>query len=919
MAHDILSPGVSVQVKDNTTYPATVQGTVAATAGFAERGPVNEPTLILSKQDYAETFGKPIADNPYMGMFADKFLEESVAWFTRVAKEKDYEKVCSTVAPSLDFAGVSSPEFWIRLEDFPVPNNGVFKVSMTGGSTFTDLQALIDDMNMSFESVTLPDGETLLSNYITAEEDEENPGMLCIKSDYYINVRITILSSENTSNNVAKTSGAGNIGIADGASSEDVGAISRAFHRLPVGSTQATNASINSSAPITQEKLNMISAYNLINLKIDGSSAEPLKTYEDVNITPTSGTPAGFPFLVADNGPATDADLSTSDFDISLSGFYDFLASDATGDINNTFTITASVDGTGTEFTVDDLVSDLNAQLTSITTPGGTLLDYIQFEKFETTKIRLVNGTAGLANFGSQVSVEIANGTTGDIVNLGYTGTTVTESGTDATWSLVDVAEKINNAIAEAQISASSDILTIQSQTVGGTSFIEINEATTTEDSALSTLNFTDGENSVGSVATNNGVINFVAKDAGSFGNNIKVRTYTTTNPVTGSDIYSLEVYENDQSVEIYNNVSWSNSSSDNFIKKILEESNYIAVDFGATVQYPNTDTSMPPTAPAPNNADIGNPEYWELSGGNDGVPTDQNAMDSLIVNALDEYTDREQFIIDVILAPGFVGTPIINKLQNLGESRRDLVALVDPPPFLDWKEIIDWHNGNYSMGASNSVSLSSAYTIATWGWQKDFDPYNESYIDLPPSIYEAVALARTQNNYELWEAPAGSARGIVNSISSYTKPNQAQREYLYNDVDPACINPIVQFPNKGTLIYGQKTCLRQTKAMNRINVVRLVNSIKRNVEIIGDKYIFELTNPTTWGNIDRELRAYLGNIQERGGLATFGVVFDGSTNTGPRQDQGIMYGKIFIQPVRVAERIYIDLTIQKTGAEAAV
>jgi hypothetical protein len=47
-------------------------------------------------------------------------------------------------------------------------------------------------------------------------------------------------------------------------------------------------------------------------------------------------------------------------------------------------------------------------------------------------------------------------------------------------------------------------------------------------------------------------------------------------------------------------------------------------------------------------------------------------------------------------------------------------------------------------------------------------------------------------------------------------------------------------------------------------------------------------------------------------------VVFDASTNTANYIDAGIMYGKVFIQPTRVAERIFIDLTIQRTGALAA-
>jgi hypothetical protein len=302
------------------------------------------------------------------------------------------------------------------------------------------------------------------------------------------------------------------------------------------------------------------------------------------------------------------------------------------------------------------------------------------------------------------------------------------------------------------------------------------------------------------------------------------------------------------------------------------------------------------------------------LAGGEDGIPTVSTESDALAVTALDEYNNKEQYEIDIILAPGFSGDAVVAKLQSVGETRQDVVALVDPPAFLAYTDIIDWHNGSYGSG---STSLSSSFTALVWGWQRDFDATNEQYVDLPPSIYEAVAMANTQSGWELWEAPAGPERGVVNSISSYTKPTAAQREFLYNDTDPACVNPIVQFPTEGIQIYGQKTCLRLNKSTNRINVRRLVNHVKRNVEKIGRRYVFQLNEASTWASVSREITSFLSNIQERGGLTSFSVVFDATTNTADRIDAGIMYGKIFIQPTRVAERIFIDITIQRTGALA--
>jgi phage tail sheath protein FI len=117
-------------------------------------------------------------------------------------------------------------------------------------------------------------------------------------------------------------------------------------------------------------------------------------------------------------------------------------------------------------------------------------------------------------------------------------------------------------------------------------------------------------------------------------------------------------------------------------------------------------------------------------------------------------------------------------------------------------------------------------------------------------------------------------------------------------------------------MIYGQKTCLRQSKAMNRINVVRNVNVISRNVERIARGYVFSLNDASTWNDLTRALRSYLSNIAERGGLTNYGVTIQ---PTNEQIDQLIIYGKIFIQPVRVAEKIYLDISIDSTGATVTV
>jgi hypothetical protein len=911
MAHDIKSPGVSVQVIDNSAFTATSQGTLAATVGFAERGPINEPTLILSKDSYLNTFGKALVDNYYMALFADKFLDVSTGYFTRIAKAVDYESVTGSVAAGLDFAGMTTPVFWIELTDFPIPNNGIFRVTIAN-SSYSTVDDLVSALNTAMNNVTLPDGTSKLANYLTAAKDTVGTKIV-FRSDLYRNIKIT-LKADSGADNICKTTGVGCLGFADGASSADVGAYSYAFIRIPITEVQATNASITASAAMTAQDLNKITAFNKVNIKVDGTGANPYKSYADVNITPSVGAPATYPNLEAVGNPDLSHDWQPDTLTIQLAGFYSFKGTNLTTDVNKVHTVTGFT-YTGGSPNLASLITDLNNRLAAVTVgTGATLKDYIKFEA-NGTKVRLVKGdTATLYNYGSQCTTKIA-ATTGAIANLGYTITTNdTGTGTNSTYTASGVADKINSLVTEVLSAASTSIITIGSRRLGGTSFVKIENATTLAENAIDLLHFTDGTTDTGDNASTSGVVNFVCKEAGTWGNKLKVRTTTSTNPVTSAIEYNIEIFEGENSVEIWRNVNWTNASATNFVKTVLEASVYVMVDFSETIEYPSTDlTTTPPTTSCPNSGSP-NPDYWQLASGSNGIPTDGDEIDSLATTALEEYENKEQYIIDLLLTPGFVGSPVLQKMVNVAESRKDILVLCDPPSGLDWKDAIDWHNGTYP----DSINLNSSYAVAYWGWQKDYDNDNSQYVDLPPSIYGAVAIARTQKNFELWEAPAGPIRGVVNSISSYTKPTQAQREYLNNDIDPACVNPLVQFPAEGTLIYGQKTCLKQSKAENRINVKRLVNHVRRNVERIGKGYIFQLSTPTTWANLKRELDTFLGNILTRGGLYAYTTICDASTNTPDMIDSNIMYAKVYIQPTKVAERIFIDITIQRTGAKVS-
>src|SRR5690606_12150371 len=67
---------------------------------------------------------------------------------------------------------------------------------------------------------------------------------------------------------------------------------------------------------------------------------------------------------------------------------------------------------------------------------------------------------------------------------------------------------------------------------------------------------------------------------------------------------------------------------------------------------------------------------------------------------------------------------------------------------------------------------------------------------------------------------------------------NQGQRDNLYEFFKN--INPIVFFPGQGLIVWGQKTSASAASALDRVNVVRLVMYIKRQLRKGSFPFVFE-------------------------------------------------------------------------------
>jgi len=315
----------------------------------------------------------------------------------------------------------------------------------------------------------------------------------------------------------------------------------------------------------------------------------------------------------------------------------------------------------------------------------------------------------------------------------------------------------------------------------------------------------------------------------------------------------------------------------------------------------------------------------YNLAGGDNGVP----GTDALVATAVIgetvagtggktgiEALDDEVLNISVALAPG-TGVGDLEAVQNglvtKAEATTNFLALVSPPYGVGTTgDAIDWSNG---FGTARNTSLNSSYAAIYWPWLKVFQVYDGKDRWLAPEIYGARQMAVTDNVSETWFAPAGLVRGRL------TKPtdvevilNQGDRDSMYSGGN--VINPIVNFPQRGIAIFGQRTSQRSPSALDRINIRRMMIFIKKQILASTQRLVFEPNDRFTWNRVESLLNPMLDDIANRRGITEFKVVCDETTNTPVRIDRNEMWCKVLIKPTKTAEVVVFELNLTNQSAQ---
>lgn len=411
----------------------------------------------------------------------------------------------------------------------------------------------------------------------------------------------------------------------------------------------------------------------------------------------------------------------------------------------------------------------------------------------------------------------------------------------------------------------------------------------------------------------------------------IAIEKTTVSNPLdTGTDYVNINVYYNGALKETFSNVSLNKNDTENRFDVVINNtienggSAYANLDFiknedGDIINFPNgiyylgKGTSTEVAATEETNLEDYNTYDYAL--GTNGIPSTGGAeLFSEALSTTGELANTDLYNYHILVTPDNIEQEVQEAAIELAEFRKDFIYFCDPPFGITSEAVKRWHNGQ---GYGREVAINSSYATVYWPWFKLYDTTNKKYIWAPPSTIIAAKYVSVDKTYGSWFAPAGELRGKITVGDIEYSPKLSERDDIYTGMNR--INPIIKFNDGRTIIFGEKTCLRENSALSKVHTRRMLIDIKKQVRAALQSFLFLPNVSDVWNKAAGAINAILEPYKRGGGISYYNTVIDSSTVTAEMQQQDIMAGTIHIVPTGVIEDIEISLNVDKVGETVTV
>ena len=396
-------------------------------------------------------------------------------------------------------------------------------------------------------------------------------------------------------------------------------------------------------------------------------------------------------------------------------------------------------------------------------------------------------------------------------------------------------------------------------------------------------------------------------------GDEMHIVVYDTTGDITGFD-YDVAGQATNSVVERWANVSknpkgrTAQGSSNYYVDVIFRGSNYIYWgDHLAAGSNWGTDTTTTYTS-------VTTIDIASLTGGTD----DYSVTAGELKKGYDWFDDVENIDVNLILAGP--SSAVANTaaamdthgtmITDLVEKRKDCVGFISP------------YRGA-TVGVTSTITQtsnvvdafdllpSSSYIVYDSCYKYMYDKYNDVYRYVPMNGDMGGLCTNADKVADPWYSPAGYNRGHVRgAIKLSYNPKNSERDQLYRKR----INPVVNFPGQGVLLFGDKTALSKPSAFDRINVRRLFLVLEKAISTASKYQLFEFNDEFTIAQFRNMVEPFLRDVQGRRGIFDFKVVCDSTNNTGEVIDRNEFIGDIYVKPARSINFITLNFIAVRTG-----
>lgn len=392
------------------------------------------------------------------------------------------------------------------------------------------------------------------------------------------------------------------------------------------------------------------------------------------------------------------------------------------------------------------------------------------------------------------------------------------------------------------------------------------------------------------------------AVSSGTWGNNLSLIVATGTDAGT----YKISVLESGQVVEVYDLLSASDSTSDNYVETRI---NGVSTKVTVTMVAGQTDFKVSTTAVTLTGGDDGEGVSAADYIGTAGTPP------TVPATGLQLFANPEVIDVNIVAVPGIGIASVVAAAVTLCEGRKDAIALIDVPYGKTVQEAVAWLNGTGGGVDDPAAAINSSYAAAYYPWVQIYDGSSQANVWVPPSGHVAGVMAYTDYIQDPWGAPAGPTRGLLSdALDIEHSASQGERDYMYSNGN--VLNPIINYSGRGIMVFGQRTTQRAATALDRINVRRMLLYLRKAIATATVDLVFEPNDEDTWADFRNLVTPLLSDIQARRGIDEYQVICDETTNTTAVKARNQLIGKILLVPTKTAEMIQVDFVILNNEAQ---